>query len=160
MLWSKAGDAGFDSCHQGFCSLSGGRRSGPAHPYTQAASASLVSIGSAWCATGTGCCSVTAWSPSLFLESVPPLGHWSFSRPLPVAEDFASRRLVLLSMYSGSAISGVSKQFSIIRQHCTIVRQHLLEHKFRRLRLHKFAGSVLGSEYQGQPNTKYQWQEQ
>ena len=127
----------------------GGRRSGPAYPYTQAASAPPISIGIAWHATGTGCCPVTAESPGLFLESVPPLGHWSFSRPLsvPDSEDFASWRLVLLSMYSGSAISGVSKHFSIIRQHCSIVRQHFLEHKFRRLRLHKFAGSVLASEY-------------
>ena len=81
-------------------------------------------------------------SLGLFLESVLPLMHLGLLRPLPGAEDSAGR---CLSMYCGSAISGIARRFSVVRQLFSILRQYFLDHKFRRLGLRKFAGIVLAS---------------
>ena len=45
-----------------------------------------------------------------------------------------------------------------MRPHFSILKQHFLEYKFRKLRLCTFAGVVLASGGQGKPNINHQWQ--
>ena len=158
---SKTENAGLMVVRNGSACYHGWQRPGPACPCVQENSLSLINVGSAWCATGTApqsrCCfdssqAIKLRSPDLSLKPVPPLEHSSFSRPPSGAENFASIRLMLLSICCDSAISYVAKQPST-------VKQHLPEHKLLRPRLQTPAGFVLASEHQGQANTKYQQQE-